>query len=73
MMFISAIIISAALILIDLVPLYKQQEWKIFFIYSFFLLFIVVLGLLADFNVEIPSPSKPTKDLVSLIFGLKLE
>ncbi|NLM72665.1 MAG: hypothetical protein GX184_01340 [Clostridiaceae bacterium] len=73
MMFISTIIISAALILIDLVPLYKQQEWKIFFIYSFFLLFIVVLGLLADFNVEIPSPSKPTKDLVSLIFGLKLE
>ncbi len=71
MMFTSSLIICTALILIDLIPLYKQQEWKAFFIYSFLLGVILVIAVLVDFNIEVPSPSKPTKNIISFIFGLK--
>lgn len=71
MMVIATVIICAALVLIDLVPLYRRQEWKTFFVYSFIIVIILVLAVLSDYNIVIPSPSKLTKDIVSFIFGQK--
>lgn len=71
MMIISVILIGSFLILVDLVPLYKRQEWKTFFVYSFILAVILALAVVSDYNIEIPNPTKLTEKIASFIFGIK--
>lgn len=65
-------IISLALYLIfDLLPIYRNKEWKVFWIYLTIIFTAFVFHVLTLFDVDIPSPTKPIKQLVYFIFGLQ--
>ncbi|NMA66167.1 MAG: hypothetical protein GX957_08010 [Clostridiaceae bacterium] len=70
MVLISTLVITIALIFIDVIPIYRQQAWKAFFVYCFFLGILLIFAILMELNIDIPSPSEPTRNIVSFIFGL---
>lgn len=68
---VTVIFLSIIFILIDIVPLYREQQWKIFFLYAALLGVTITLSLLMDFDIDIPSPADPLKKIISVIWGLK--
>lgn len=68
-MYIMVIIIYILIVFIDYIPLYNNGIWKDFWVnvilgvFSFGMLFLISL------NVEIPSPSIPIQQLVTLFIG----
>lgn len=52
------ILICIMYIYIDLVPVIKQKEWKVFIVYSILTASTIVLSVLITLNVELPSLSK---------------
>lgn len=54
---------------IDLVPLYKNEQWVSFFLYITLLATGLVIAVLWDFGVAIPSPAEPIKKAVEFILG----
>jgi hypothetical protein len=58
-------------IFIDLVPIYKNKDWLVFWVYTSMLAVIYTSVLLTAVGVEIPSPSVPLKKLVNMIMGGK--
>ncbi|NLM74515.1 MAG: hypothetical protein GX187_00260 [Clostridiaceae bacterium] len=67
----SSLVIITALIIIDLIPIYRDQQWKAFFVYCFFLTIFLILAVLMEYNVKIPSPAEPIRSIVSFIFGFE--
>ena len=65
------LLLSVIFVFIDLVPLYRERQWKAFWIYTVLLLLSCLLTVLIDLNIEMPSPAKPLKKLISAIWGLK--
>jgi hypothetical protein len=63
-MFLSA---AAYYILSDLVPIYKEKQWKLFWIYTILLSLDFLMVLLMVMNVSLPSPSLPVKKMISSI------
>jgi hypothetical protein len=57
-------------ILIDLVPIYKEKRWKIFWIYIVFLTISCTMQILSIFNINVPSPAGPLKKMVKYIWRL---
>lgn len=57
-------------ILWDLVPIYKQKQWKVFWIYTIILFLDFILALLTALDIPIPSPSFPVKKMIYTILGL---
>ncbi len=58
-------------VFIELVPLYQEQQWMSFWVYTILLIVVFFLAILIDMKVEIPSPADPIKKLISAIWGLK--
>lgn len=54
----------------DLIPLFKQKQWKVFWIYTIILSLDFILVILTALDVPIPSPSFPMKKIILSIFGL---
>lgn len=52
----------------DLVPIYEKKNWTLFWSYTSFTILSYFLFLLLAFEVNIPSPSIPIKNLVNTIF-----
>jgi hypothetical protein len=67
----SVILVGFIFAIIDLVPLYKEEQWVSFFLYVTLLGIALIIGILLDFKVVIPSPAEPIKKIVSFIFGLE--
>lgn len=59
-----------AFVLIDLIPLSRQKEWKVFSIYIAFMVIIFAFSILLGMEADIPSPSEPLERIISYIFGL---
>lgn len=58
-------------ILTDLIQIYQQKRWKLFWVYSLMIVSVIVLAILISFDIRIPSPAVPLKNAVKAIFGLK--
>ena len=69
MILISTIVVSVFLILIDLVTLYKEQQWKAFFVYSIFLCLYITLAFLMEFNIDVSSLSDISRKIILFILG----
>lgn len=57
-------------VIIDLIPLYENKQWKLFCTYTSLLLISYTLLILIVLDIKIPSPAMPIKNAVSAIFGL---
>ena len=55
----------------DIVPVYKNKQWKLFWAYSVMMAFAYVLLFLISIGIDIDSPLKPVKRLIIAIWGLK--
>lgn len=68
-MFILAIVGYTFLIIYEFIPLYKQKFWNDFWVNAILTIFSLTIVILLCFNVEIPSPAKPIRGLITYIFG----
>lgn len=57
-------------IFIDLVPIYKNKQNKVLWIYSVMMAFSYVILMLIGLKVKIPSPTPLLEKIISSIFGL---
>jgi uncharacterized membrane protein HdeD (DUF308 family) len=53
----------------ELIPLFKQKIWRDFWLDIVMGLLSLSLFLLLCFNVKLPSPEKPIREIVISIFG----
>lgn len=54
----------------DLVPIYRDKKWKLFYIYSIITAISYIMIILIGFDVNIPSPAPIIKKAVTSIFNL---
>lgn len=57
-------------IFIDLVPVFKEKQWLIFWIYTLLTLVVFVSALLIELDVKMPTPAPLMKKVVTAIWGL---
>jgi len=67
----SVIIIGSIFIIIDLIPIYKNEEWMNFFLSASLLVVALILAVLMDLKIEIPNPSDYIEKIVTFVFGLE--
>lgn len=58
-------------IIFDLLPRLREKQWKVFWVYAFFICSSFILHILVSLGYKIPSPAIPIKSVVSKIFGLQ--
>jgi len=68
-MFILVIIGYTFLAIYELIPLYKQKLRNDFWVNTTLGIFSFMIAMLLCLNVEIPSPEKPIRELITSIFG----
>ena len=68
-MFILVILAYALLVVYEFIPLYKQKLWRDFGVNAALSLFSFAIALLLSFDVKIPSPAQPIRELITSIFG----
>lgn len=56
------------LIVFELIPIYRNKEWKLFWIYSIILFITYTVTIAYSLGVSVPSPAGPIKNLVTAIF-----
>lgn len=56
------------LIAFELIPIYRNKEWKIFWVYSIILLITYIVTIAYSLDVRVPSPADPIKKIVTTIF-----
>lgn len=66
----SVIIISFIFVIIDLIPQYQNEEWASFFLSGCLWLIALIIAVLINLEVEIPTTTEPIKKIVTFIFGL---
>lgn len=54
---------------IDIIPILKNKEWKVFIIYSIIITTAYTCTVLTEMGVKIPSPSNPLKEMITSIVG----
>lgn len=57
-------------ILIDLIPVYKEKQWLIFWAYTLLTLVVFISALLIELDVKMPTPAPLIKKVVTAIWGL---
>lgn len=67
--FLLLLLIIAAFAFNDLVPIYRNRQWKVFWTYVAIMALHIFVGALIRLNVDIPSPAVPLKKLATIIFG----
>lgn len=68
-MFIVVIIAYTLLAIYEFIPLYKQKLWRDFGVNAALGIFSFAVALLLSFDVKIPSPEQPIRELITSIFG----
>lgn len=61
---------SVIFVLTDLVPMYKNKQWKSFLIYAVMMALAIIMAALITLDVKIPSPADIIKKIIVDIFGL---
>ena len=54
---------------IDIIPILKNKEWKVFIIYSIIITTAYTCTVLSELGVKIPSPANPLKEMITSIVG----
>lgn len=67
------IVICVVLIMIDVIPLYQNQQWLSFFVYISLLVIAVVISILLDRSFNVPSPADFIEKIIIFVWGLKEE
>ncbi|NLO99309.1 MAG: hypothetical protein GX386_03330 [Clostridiaceae bacterium] len=67
----NVVIIGLVFVIIDLIPMYQNKEWISFFLSVSLLIISLILVVLIDLKVKIPSPSDYIEKIVTFIFGLE--
>lgn len=57
-------------IFVDLVPIYRDKKWKLFWVYSIITVVSYIMIILISVDVKIPSPAPIIKKAVTSIFNL---
>lgn len=68
-MFILAIIGYAILAAYEFIPLFKQKLWRDFWVNSALGVISLTIVILLCFEVKIPSPEQPIRELITSLFG----
>ncbi len=69
-MFIICVLIYTVLITVELIPIYKKKDWKLFWFYTIIIVITFSNSIAYGFGVKIPSPAEPIKKIVTIIWGL---
>ena len=72
-MFVSMLFLGVLLSFLDLVPLFKKKEWKLFIIYSLVLLAALASGVLYALDVPLPSTAHFLKKLTTTLWRLDID
>lgn len=67
----SVIFLSIIFVIIDLIPLYQNEEWVSFFLSVSLLVVALILAVLIELKIEIPIPSDYIERIVTFIFGIE--
>lgn len=67
----SVIFLSIIFVIIDLIPLYQNEEWVSFFLSVSLLVIALILAVLIELKIEIPIPSDYIERIVTFIFGIE--
>lgn len=57
-------------IFVDLIPIYKSKNHKLFLVYATMLVISYTIRVLISIDIKIPSPANPIKKAVISIFNL---
>lgn len=68
---VSVVIVGFIFVIIDLIPLYQNEEWGSFFLSGSLFASALIIAVLIDLKVEIPSPAEPIKKIVTFIIGVE--
>lgn len=53
----------------EFVPLYKQKQWRDFWVNAGLGIFSLTIAILLSLDVKIPSPADPIKEIITFVFG----
>lgn len=70
-MFVMCSFFYALIILFDLVPIYKQKDKKVFWIYLSIITFTYLIHIMIILNIDVPSPAEPIKNVIINIFNVR--
>ncbi|MGI6123174.1 MAG: hypothetical protein ACOYIG_03150 [Acetivibrionales bacterium] len=68
---ISATFLILIFIILDLVPLYQDEQWVSFFLSVSLFIVSLILAVLIGLNVDIPSPAEYIEKIITFIYGLE--
>lgn len=68
-MLILAVIGYSFLVMYEFIPLYKQKFWRDFWVNTVLWTFSFAIAILLCLDIELPSPEKPIRDLITSILG----
>lgn len=68
-MIILVIIVYVSLAIYEFVPLYKQKQWKDFWVNTALWTFSFAIGTLIALNVDVPTPTPLIREAVTSLFG----
>lgn len=61
----------ALFIIIELIPIFREKKWKVFWTYIVLVLFSYINDICYLFDINVPSPHLLINKLIALIFRLK--
>lgn len=69
-MYIIVVLIGyAILVIVDFVPLYKQEKWRDFWVNAVLGAFSLTIAILLCLNFKFPSPETPIRQVITVLFG----
>lgn len=71
MLLVLYLFIITLFIIYDLIPIINRKNWKVFIVYTVFIIFSFVLDVLSVFHIKVPSPAVPIKNIIEFIFKLQ--
>lgn len=60
----------AFFVLTDLIPVYQNKQWKLFWVYSAMMALVYVLATFITLGIKLPSPAVPLRNLITEIFAI---
>jgi hypothetical protein len=68
-MIVLIIIGYSLLALYEFIPLYHQKQWQVFWVNATFGFCSFSIAILLSFDIKVPSPSEPIKNIVLFVIG----
>lgn len=60
-----------AIVVFELLPMYKEKDKKLFWTYAIILIITYTIHLLVVIGIKLPSPADPIKNFITAVFNLK--